>query len=183
MNGRAAFVFSLGLCVIGFVDRNRKQYTLGQGISIAPATIYDCSKCAQLLVEQLAEHGVDASPQALEQVLERVVADKTRGFLLVAQHDDQLVGVAYVATILSAEHCGLVAWLEELYVTPDHRSRGIGTLLLTAVLERAREVGIVAVDLEIDAGHKRAASLYGRLGFSPLERSRWVRKLKTAGEG
>ena len=31
---------------------------------------------------------------------------------------------------------------------------------MTTVLERAREVGIVAVDLEIDAGHARTASLY-----------------------
>lgn len=150
-----------------------------QGISIALATSGDCSKCAQLLVEQLSEHGVDTSAERLEQVLENVVTDRARGFLLTAQGNGQIVGVAYVATIRSAEHCGLVAWLEELYVTPDHRCRGIGTALMTAVLERAREAGIVAVDLEIDAGHGRAAALYRRFGFRPLERSRWVKDLRT----
>jgi GNAT superfamily N-acetyltransferase len=149
-----------------------------EGILIAPSTIGDCSKCAQLLVEQLAEHGVDTSADRLAQVLENVVADKARGFLLVARDNGQIVGVAYVATILSAEHCGLVAWLEELYVTPDRRCRGIGTALLAGILERARKAGIVAVDLEIDAGHSRAASLYARFGFRPLDRSRWVRELK-----
>jgi GNAT superfamily N-acetyltransferase len=112
-------------------------------------------------------------------VLECVVTDRACGFLLVALDDGQIVGVAYVATIRSAEHCGLVGWLEELYVTPDHRCRGIGAALMTAVLDRARETGIVAVDLEIDAGHRRAASLYGRFGFRPLDRSRWVKDLKT----
>ena len=34
--------------------------------------------------------------------------------------------------------------------------------MVTAVLERARETGIVAIDLEIDAGHSRAESLYRR---------------------
>jgi len=34
----------------------------------------------------------------------------------------------------------------------------------------------VAVDLEIDAGHNRVISLYQRLGFRRLERSRWVRE-------
>lgn len=52
-------------------------------------------------------------------------------------------------------------------------------LVVTAVLERARETDIVAIDLEIDASHGRAESLYRRLGFRPLERSRWVRELKT----
>jgi ribosomal protein S18 acetylase RimI-like enzyme len=101
-----------------------------------------------------------------------------RGFLMLARDGGRVVGVAYVATILSAEHCGPVAWLEELYVTPDCRDcrqRGIGTALVTAVLEHARNAGIAAIDLEIDAGHKRVISLYQRLGFRRLERSRWVR--------
>ena len=150
-----------------------------QTFSIAPATVSDCRECARLLVEQLGEHGVDASTEQLSRVLERVVAEGARGFILLARDDRGIVGIAYVATILSAEHCGLVAWLEELYVTPSIRSRGIGTALVTAVLERAREAGIVAIDLEIDAGHSRAESLYRRLGFRPLERSRWVRELRT----
>jgi GNAT superfamily N-acetyltransferase len=109
--------------------------------------------------------------------LEKVVADGTRGFILLARDDLRIVGVAYVATILSAEHCGLVAWLEELYVTPSLRSRGIGSALVTEVLERAREMEVVAIDLEIDAGHSRAEALYQRFGFRRLDRSRWAREL------
>jgi GNAT superfamily N-acetyltransferase len=149
-----------------------------QTFSITPAAVSDCRECAQLLVEQLSEHGVDASAGQLSRVLERVVADGARGFVLLARDERRIVGIAYVAVILSAEHCGPVAWLEELYVTPSYRSRGIGTALVNAVLERARETDIVAIDLEIDAGHSRAESLYRRLGFRPLERSRWVRELK-----
>jgi GNAT superfamily N-acetyltransferase len=147
--------------------------------SIALAKASDCHECARLLVNQLAEHDIDASADQLSRVLERVVADGTRGFILLAQDDLRVVGIAYVATILSAEHCGLVAWLEELYVTPSLRSLGIGTALVTAILERAREMDIVAIDLEIDAGHSRAESLYRRFGFRRLDRSRWVRELKT----
>jgi GNAT superfamily N-acetyltransferase len=150
-----------------------------QTFSIMPAAVSDCCECARLLVEQLGEHGVDAPAEQLSRVLERVVADGARGFILLARDDRQIVGIAYVATILSAEHCGLVAWLEELYVTPSLRSRGIGTALVTAVLERAHETDIVAIDLEVDAGHSRAESLYRRLGFRRLDRSRWVRELKT----
>jgi GNAT superfamily N-acetyltransferase len=149
-----------------------------QTFSIALATVGDCHACAELLVEQLSEHGVDASTERLTGVLKTVVTDGSRGFILLARDDQKIVGVAYVATLLSAEHCGLVAWLEELYVTPAIRSRGIGTALVTAVLKRAREVGIVAIDLEIDADHHRAESLYRRLDFRPLKRSRWVRALK-----
>ncbi len=111
-------------------------------------------------------------------MLEDAVADTARGFLILARDNGRVVGVAYVATILSVEHCGPVAWLEELYVTPDSRDRGIGTALMNEVLKRAREAGIVAIDLEVDAAHSRAISLYQRFGFCRLERSRWVKELK-----
>jgi GNAT superfamily N-acetyltransferase len=147
--------------------------------SIASATVSDCSESARLLVQQLAEHRVDASAEQLSCVLEKIVADAARGFVLLAREKGRIVGIAYVATILSAEHCGLVAWLEELYVMPSDRSRGIGTALIAAIIERARKAGIVAIDLEIDARHSRAESLYRRLGFRPLNRSRWVKELIT----
>jgi GNAT superfamily N-acetyltransferase len=147
--------------------------------SIGAARASDCRECAQLLVEQLAEQGVAASAEELSSVLEKVVVEGAAGFLIVARADHRIVGIAYVATILSAEHRGIVAWLEELYVTPAVRCRGIGTALLNAVIERARQMDIVAVDLEIDAAHSRAESLYRRSGFRRLNRSRWMRQLKS----
>jgi len=155
------------------------ETTTRQRFSVAVATHSDCPECAALLVEQLSEHGIVASPDQVSSVLEKVVADKTRGFLLLARDAGQIVGAAYVVTIQSVEHCGVVAWLEELYVTPPHRLRGIGTALVEAVVQRARGVGIAAIDLEIDSGHSRAESLYRRLGFCRLSRSRWVKELKT----
>jgi GNAT superfamily N-acetyltransferase len=148
-----------------------------QLISISAATERDCAECASLLVEQLCEHDIHASAESLCQVLERIVADEERGFVHLARVEGRIVGVAYVATILSVEHVGPAAWLEELYVMPAWRQRGVGSALVDAVLERARAAGMVAIDLEIDAGHRRAASLYKRSGFHRLERSRWMRKL------
>jgi ribosomal protein S18 acetylase RimI-like enzyme len=147
--------------------------------SVALGTPCDCDECARFLVDQLRGHGIAASPDPLAGLLQTAATDMARGFLMLARDGGRVVGVAYVATILSAEHCGPVAWLEELYVLPNCRRRGIGTALVTAVLERAMEIGIVAVDLEIDAAHERVISLYERLGFRRLERSRWVKEFTT----
>ena len=152
--------------------------TAMQSFLILPAAVRDCSECARLLVDQLGEHGVDASTERLSDLLEAVVSNTDRGFVLLAREDQRIVGVAYAATILSAEHGGLITWLEELYVVRSCRSRGIGSALLGAVIERAYGAGAVAVDLEVDASHSRAQSLYRRLGFRPLNRSRWVKELK-----
>lgn len=153
------------------------QHTGMQRFSIAAAKPDDCKVCAGLLVEQLREHSIDGSIERLSSVLESVVADATRGFVLLARVEGQIVGLAYAAVILGAEHGGLVAWLEELYVAPAHRSRGIGSALIGAMVEHAHETGIVAIDLEVDASHKRVESLYRKHGFEQLNRSRWVRKV------
>src|SRR5260370_24358003 len=142
--------------------------TSEQTFSIALAALSDCSECARLVVEQLGEHGIDASAERLARVLEDAVANPERGFLLLALISGRIVGIAYVATILSAEHCGSVAWLEELYGIPDHRSRGIGTALGNAVIERASETGSVAVGLGIEANDRRGASLDHGLGVRPF---------------
>jgi phosphinothricin acetyltransferase len=148
-----------------------------KSITIESAQAGDCDACAQLLVTQLEEHSVNVTSEMLLPVLRRVVADEKLGFLLVAREEKGIIGVAYTATLLSAEHCGFVASLEELYVAPQSRARGVGTALLTAVFQRAKAAGLVAIELEVDAGHSRVMSLYQRFGFQRLDRSRWLTTL------
>jgi GNAT superfamily N-acetyltransferase len=77
------------------------------------------------------------------------------------------------------EHGGRVAWLEELYVVPARRNAGIGQLLLDEVLQTAKGLGCLAVDLEVDVEHARAEHLYERAGFRRLRRMRWTLGLET----
>ncbi|HLK36072.1 MAG TPA: GNAT family N-acetyltransferase, partial [Polyangiaceae bacterium] len=87
------------------------------------------------------------------------------------------VGLAYLAYTWTLEHGGQSAWLDELYVVPGERSRGVGTALLRAALDHAARRGCRAVDLEVEAAHARAARLYAREGFRPHHRARWYRRL------
>jgi GNAT superfamily N-acetyltransferase len=150
--------------------------------SISNAIPADCGPCAALLVTQLAEHHVEVTSDELVPVLNQVVADPRLGFLLVARAADRIIGVAYAATLLSAEHCGFVSSLEELYVAPEWRQQGVGTALLSAILDRAGTSGMVAIELEVDTGHSRVISLYQRFGFRRLDRSRWLTKVPTQSE-
>jgi ribosomal protein S18 acetylase RimI-like enzyme len=147
----------------------------GSAITIDRAHASDRDAAADLLIAQMREHRIDRQREELLQVVTGILADKQRGFLLLARAGAEVVGIAYLATIWSVEHGGRSGWLEELYVIPEYRERGIGQALLTAVMERARELGLVAVDLEVDVEHQRAEALYARFGFRSLPRSRWVK--------
>jgi len=146
-------------------------------VAIRPVTREDRAAVLRLLAAQLAEHAIDMPNDGLARAVDAVMADPERGRLLVALADGRAVGVAALSFVFPIEHGGRSAWLEELYVEPGHRGRGIGGALLDAACTLAAACGAAAVDLEVDAGHARAARLYERAGFRPLPRARWVRRL------
>jgi GNAT superfamily N-acetyltransferase len=132
-----------------------------------------------LFEAQLFEHDIVTGRDDLKSAVQTVVAEPRYGFMLVASGEDgEPVGVAYASCLLSLEHGGISGWLEELYVLPRWRNLGIGSQLITAVVAHAGNLGWRAIDLEIDSSHHRAISLYARLQFKPVSRTRYVRPLR-----
>lgn len=140
----------------------------------------ELSDLAALLVTQLREHGTELSDAEIARAARGLFRRPQRGQFLIARESGALVGFAALSFLWTLERGGRAAWLDELYVLPDRRGHGIGEALLRAALEAAREAGALAVDLEIESGHERAAALYRRAGFAPLPRSRWARDLAPA---
>ena len=144
-------------------------------VTILPARATDAGAIADLLVAQMLEHRVRSNRATLKRLVRQFLHNQRRGFALVARLENEVIGVAYVPIIISMEHGGPLGWLEELYVTPSRRGRGVGTLLVKAVIRHARRLHLTALDLEVDVEHKRAEKLYARHGFRRLARSRWVK--------
>jgi GNAT superfamily N-acetyltransferase len=63
----------------------------------------------------------------------------------------------------------LDAYLEELYVVPERRGRGLGRALLEAAMEHARERGAVRIDLNTSVDDVAARALYESAGFTNRE--------------
>jgi len=147
-----------------------------ENLSIEQAGPADRDAVAALLAAQMSEHRIGTEHEKLLRMVDQIMADECYGFLLVAKLNHEIAAVAYVATILSIEHGARVGWLEELYVSPEHRQAGMGSALLERVLHLARLRDLAAIDLEVDADHQRAESLYERFGFRRLPRSRWVKE-------
>ena len=133
---------------------------------------------AALFEAQLREHKITTPRDDLRMVIWTVIADQRHGFMLEASAPDgSPIAVAYASSLLSLEHGGVSGWLEEPYVLPRWRGRGIGSRLVGEVIAHARELGWRALDLEVEASHQRAISLYVRHQFQPHSRSRFFRIL------
>lgn len=144
-------------------------------ITVTAAKAADRLDCLRLVMAQLSEHEIALGGERVAAALDGALADPSRGVALIAREAEAAVGVAYVSFVWTMEHGGLSAWLEELYVIPARRGRGIGARLLDEAVALARARGCAAIDLEVEARHARAANLYARAGFRAHSRARWVR--------
>ena len=81
------------------------------------------------------------------------------------------IGYAIVTWSWSLESGGRDCILDELYVTS--RGGGLGTRLMTEVINHARRAGAAAMFLETEAPNRRARHFYEQLGFQN-EDSSWL---------
>jgi len=150
-------------------------------IEISTVNSDDLKMLYRLLLRQLEEHHIQVCLDDLKKTMAAAIDNENLGFFLMAQKDKRTIGVAYVSFTWTLEHAGKSAWLEELYVMPEWRNRGVGRRLLSAVIQQARARGCAAIDLEVDQSHAQAENLYRRAGFAPLSRARWVKDLSRHG--
>jgi GNAT superfamily N-acetyltransferase len=146
-------------------------------INIREAVPADLAQVIDLLCLQLQENSVSVSKETLRAATLRMIECPELGRILVAAHGEVLAGVAVLSYLWTLEHGGATVWLDELYVHPRERQRGLGTRLLEAAMSLAHARGCRALDLEVEPGHEGAIRLYERQGFRRLPRERWMRPL------
>ena len=99
--------------------------------------------------------------------LERLRAElrEHQGVLIVAVLEDKLCGFCAGLDDESAEEQSRYFYIAELAVSEAMRGRGVGTRLIAAMEELARERGYRTVVIGVLAQNTRVKGLYHRLGF------------------
>jgi GNAT superfamily N-acetyltransferase len=88
---------------------------------------------------------------------------------LVAVSKSHVVGFVSFCRRFEAHTRQRALWIGDLVTAGDVRGEGVGTALLDAVRERARELGCAAIMLEVWRENHRAHALYARLGWTLLD--------------
>ena len=80
------------------------------------------------------------------------------------------VGYLCVSFGWSIEFGGLDAMLDEIYVRPAVRGRGMGATALDEIAKALRESGVRAMHLEVERDNETTQRLYARSRFVPRDR-------------
>ena len=81
--------------------------------------------------------------------------------------DGETVGYSLLAKTYSQEAGGLVLWIEEIYVAPEHRGRGIGKTFFDFILKNKPD-NVKRLRLEVERENEGAVKLYRSFGFDFL---------------
>ena len=115
-----------------------------------------------------AHEGIALPDEDRRRAVAEALATPDRAAILVAEGALGLQGYGVVAFSVSVEFGGRTAIVDELYVDPHLRGRGIGTGLLEKAQRLAELSGAKALLLEVADVNPEAARLYQARGFSCL---------------
>ncbi len=85
--------------------------------------------------------------------------------VLAARAEGRVIGVAVIAYRLNISAGGPFASIEDLYVRPESRRRGVGRALLEAVAQRCKVRGISYIEAQVE--DDEAAAFYSAMGYEP----------------
>jgi ribosomal protein S18 acetylase RimI-like enzyme len=85
--------------------------------------------------------------------------------VLLAEAGDALAGMCLFFPSFSTWKGRPGVYVQDLYVEPASRGRGVGELLIRAVAMLTRAEGAVYMRLSVDAGNTSAQAFYDRLGM------------------
>lgn len=131
------------------------------------ASVDDAEEIAQLLHDFNSEFGEPTPDVAVLAARLRGLLSRDATFAIIA--GEPAVGLALVTLRSNVWYEGLVALLDEMYVVPQLRGRGIGSAIIQQLMATARGSGIDLIEINVDEGDTDAQRFYERHGFSPTE--------------
>jgi GNAT superfamily N-acetyltransferase len=133
--------------------------------SVRQATAADVDVLVALMAEFYAEANFVLQTAAATHAFSSLLSSPSLGAVWIAELGGDAVGHAVVTTAFSMEFGGPRGFIDDLFVRPAYRGRGIGAALLAAARAGAVALGFHALCVETGQEDHPARGLYARAGY------------------
>jgi GNAT superfamily N-acetyltransferase len=145
-------------------------------LTVGEATASEHEDIEKLIAEYHSSEGLMPIKERIAWAVDQQLRGESPGLLLLAR-DEEIVGVALAVYTPSAE-LGRVMTVNDFFVRPDRRRKGVGRELAKRMVEECRRMKIDEIGLEVLMGNKTAASFWKSIGFRRTDRFLFRRKLE-----
>ncbi|MEE2946153.1 MAG: GNAT family N-acetyltransferase [Pseudomonadota bacterium] len=129
----------------------------------------DLEKLTQLVAAFHAEIGISSEETARERALIPMLDGSPYGIVYLIGPTRAPIGYIAITFSWSIEFGGMIATLDEFYVRPQIRGRGIGTEALLSLRKTLAQSEVNALFLEVQDTDGKAKRLYQKAGFGDRE--------------
>lgn len=95
----------------------------------------------------------------------RKIMKETTSELLVAESNQEIIGLIHQIFFLDPVHAGLNSFITSLFVKEPHRKKGIGSQLLQKAIENAKKKSVIEVHVDTEENNTKAIEFYQKHGF------------------
>lgn len=136
-------------------------------VEIREATAVDASAIAALVEQYWAFEDIPGFQfDRARNLLKECLSDARIARAWMASANGEVCGYLLAVLVFSLEHGGLIAEIDEFFVSPEAREAGVGMQLLRSAEEALAEAGCVRVQLQLGHPNDRARVLHRRRGYS-----------------
>ena len=128
------------------------------------------TQLAKLVADFHAEGGITQTDDAREAAIMPLLEGSPHGAIYLAGPSKAPVGYVVLTFGWSLEMGGMDGFVDEIYIRPGVRGRGIGTEILTSLPAQLAGFGLKAVHLEVDRDKPDVQRLYQKMGFEARDR-------------
>ncbi len=146
-------------------------------VRLVPAKNTDLDIMIPFVRQFYRQFGYPYDEEQKRRVLKTLIADRSLGRTLLIKHNGKHVGYALVTFSFSLEFNGPIAFIDELFIEPPGRQKGIGSQVLKQIEILCSGLGIKTIRLESEARNKRATALYTRSGYHDRGRHLMTKEL------
>ena len=133
--------------------------------AITLASTDDLPRLLPLVEAFHEEAGIDVTPEARMAGLAPLLDNSPYGAVWLIGPNRAPIGYVVVCFGWAIEFGGMDGFVDELYIRPSVRSRGIGTEVLTNLPKELSKNGLKALHLEVSRVAIRSQEAYKRAGF------------------
>jgi GNAT superfamily N-acetyltransferase len=125
----------------------------------------DIPTLVALMSQFYGEAGYELDQALAGRALGAMLADERLGYVWLIDAEGSSVGYVVLSLRFGMEYGGLMACIDDLFVAPHSRNKGLSTAALIEVRDFCKQIGIRAITVEVGHGNRPAQTVYRRLGL------------------
>jgi ribosomal protein S18 acetylase RimI-like enzyme len=139
-------------------------------LALRQASPHDLADLLELMHEFYAEAGYSLDPDRARAAFLPLLAPGQLGQVWLAELEGQVAGHLVLTFCYSMEYGGRSAFVDDLFVRPALRNRGVGRALVGHARAICESLGVRAMHLEVARTNGPAQAIYRAVGFDGTDR-------------